>query len=72
MAVITVETYQNAQVHTITVKKKFFLGGGGWGGVGVKMKDVQDKLGIKNITQHVKDELRGKFETNNLTKEQKQ
>ena len=36
------------------------------------MKDVQDKLGIKNIAQHVKDELRGKFGTNNLTKEQKQ
>ena len=28
MAVITVEAYQNAQVHTITVKK-IFLGGGG-------------------------------------------
>ena len=33
MAVITVETYQNAEVHTITVKKSiFFLGGGGGGG----------------------------------------
>ena len=64
MVVITVEAYQNAQVHTITVKNKYFF----W----VKMKNVQDKLGIKNITQHVKDELRGKFETNNLTKEQKQ
>ena len=48
MAVITVEAYQNARVHTITVKNKDLF----W----VKMKDVQDRLGIKNITQHVKDE----------------
>ena len=61
---ITVEAYQNAQVHTITVQNKEFFE--------VKMKDVQDKLGIKNITQHVKDELRSKFETNKLAKEKKQ
>ena len=40
MVVITVEAYQNARVHTITVKNKDFLG--------VKMKDVQDNLKIKN------------------------
>ena len=61
---ITVEAYQNAQVHTITAQNKEFFE--------VKMKDVQDKLGIKNITQHVKDELRSKFETNKLAKEKKQ
>ena len=41
MVVITVETYEDAQVHTIAVRNRYF-----WG---VKMKDVQDKLGIKNI-----------------------
>ena len=37
MVVITVEAYQNIRVHTITVKIKIFC---------VKMKDVQDRLGI--------------------------
>ena len=43
MVAITVEAYQNARVHTITVKKKedFF-----W----IKMKDVKDRLGIQNIS----------------------
>ena len=41
MVVITVEAYQNVRLHTITVKNKDFL----W----VKMKDVQDRLGIKRI-----------------------
>ena len=35
MVVITVKTYQNARVHTITVKNKDFF----W----VKMKYVQDR-----------------------------
>ena len=42
MIVITVEAYQNARVHTITVKNKDFF----W----VKMRDVQDRLGIKNVS----------------------
>ena len=42
MVVITVEAYQNARVHSITVNNKDFL----W----VKMKDVQDRLDIKNIS----------------------
>ena len=48
MIVITVEAYQNAGVHTITVKNKDFF----W----VKMKDVQDRLGIKNISDLLKKE----------------
>ena len=60
MVVITVKAYQNAQVHTITVQNKDF-----WG---VKMKDLPDRLGIKNITQHVKNEICGKFKTGDLTK----
>ena len=35
------------------------------------MKDVQDNLGIKNIKQHIKDELKSKFGTDELAKEQK-
>ena len=44
MVVITVQAYQNARVHTITVKNKDFFG--------VKMKDVQDNLKIKNNTTY--------------------
>ena len=43
MVVINVEAYENAQIHTITAGEKK-LGGGR-----VKMKDVQDGLGIKNM-----------------------
>ena len=41
MVVITVEAYENARVHTITVKNKDIF----W----VKIKDVQDRLGMNNI-----------------------
>ena len=63
MVFITADSYTNLQLHNIAVNKDYF-----W----VKMKDVQNKLGIKNIAQHVRNELCGKFETNNLTKEQRQ
>ena len=63
MVFITVEAYQSAQVHTITVKNKCFF----W----VKMKDVQDGLGVKNMPQFIRHEMCGIFETNDLTKEQK-
>ena len=39
MVVITDEAYQNARVHTITVKNKDFF----WG----KMKEVQGRLGYR-------------------------
>ena len=42
MVVIIVGAYQNARVHTITVQNKDFF----W----VKIKDVQHRLGIKNIS----------------------
>ena len=41
MVAITVEAYKNAGVHTINIKNKELF----W----LKMKDVQDGLGIKNI-----------------------
>ena len=64
MVVITVEAYQNARVHTITVKNKdffFWVGGGG-----VKMKDVQDRLGIRNISDLLRNEMCGRFGTKDL------
>ena len=63
MVVITVEKYSNACVHTITVKnKKLFR---------VKMIDVQQGLGLKNMPDLVKKEICGIFETKNPTKERK-
>ena len=62
MVAITVEAYQNARVHTITIKNKDFF----W----VKMKDVQDRLGIKNISDLLRKEKCGRFGTKNLTGKQ--
>ena len=45
MSFITVEAYKNAKVQTITVENKELF----W----VKMNDVQDRLGIKNISDLV-------------------
>ena len=59
MVVTTVETYQNARAHTITVKNKDF--------VLVKMKDVKDRLGIKNISDLLRKEICGRFGTEDLT-----
>ena len=63
MVVMTVEAYQNPRVHTITVKNKDFF----W----VKMKDVQDRLGIKNISDLLRKEICGRFGTKDLTEKQK-
>ena len=63
MIVITVEAYQNARVHTITVKNKDFF----W----VKMKDVQDRLGIKNVSDLLRKEICGRFGTKELTEKQR-
>ena len=63
MVVITVEAHQNARVHTITVKNKDFF----W----VKMKDVQDRLGIKNISDLLRKEICSRLGTKDLTEKQK-
>ena len=63
MVVITVEAYQNARVHTITVKNKDFF----W----IEMKDVQDRLGIKNISDLLRKEICGRFGTKDLIEKQK-
>ena len=63
MVVITVEAYQNARVHTITVKNKDFF----W----IKMNDVQDRLGINNISDLLRKEICGRFGTKDLIEKQK-
>ena len=68
MVIITVENYLNAKVHTITIKSKDHF----W----VKMTDVQDGLGIKNISDLVRKEIFGNYydekqSIKDLTKEQK-
>ena len=63
MVFITAEVYKNAEVHTITVKNKDYF----W----VKMKDIQDGLGIKNMSDRIRQKMCGNFETKKLTKEQK-
>ena len=63
MVVITVEAYKNAQVHTITVKNKELF----W----VKMKEVQNGLDVKCISDLLRKKMCGIFGTKNLTREQK-
>ena len=63
MVVTTVEAYQNARVHTITVKnKKFFQ---------VKIVDVQNGLRLNCVCDLIRREICGIYETDNLTKEQR-
>ena len=62
MVFITAEFYKNVVVDVIKDNNDYF-----W----VKMKDVQDGLGIKNISDRLKRTMQGIFESKNLTKEQK-
>ena len=63
MVVITVEGYKNAQVHTVTVKNKELF----W----VKLIDVQNRLGLKNVPDLVRRKICGIFEKNDLTENEK-
>ena len=63
MVVITVKSYKNAEVHTITVKNKELF----W----VKMIDVQNGLGIKNMSDLVRRKICSIFEKNDLTENEK-
>ena len=56
------ETYADAKVHTITMGKRRLF----W----VRINDVQDGLGIKNISDLVRKEIHGIFETKSPTKDQ--
>ena len=62
MVVITIENCTNAKVHTIKVGNRELF----W----VKMIDVQNGLGMKNISDLVRKEVHGIFKTNNPTKKQ--
>ena len=63
MVVITAEACKNAQVHTIKVKHRDFSG--------IQMKDVQGRLGIKNIRYLLRKEMCGRFNSTELTEKQK-
>ena len=61
MVLITVQSYIDAKVHTITVgNRKIF-----W----VKMIDLQNGLGIKNISDLVRKNIQGIYETKNPTEQ---
>ena len=62
MVDINVEKYTNAKVYTITVgNKKLF-----W----IRMHAVQEEIGVKNMSDLVRKEIRGIFKTKNPTKDQ--
>ena len=62
MVDISVEKYANAKVRTIRVaNKKLF-----W----VRIYDVQQEIGVKNMPDLVRKEIRGIFRTKNPTKDQ--
>ena len=57
MVVITVQNYLDAEVHTITVGNRELF----W----VKMFDVDKGLGIQNISDLVRKDIQGIYETKN-------
>ena len=63
MVFITTELYKNEGVDVIKDKNNYL-----W----VKMKDVQNGLGIKNISNKIRQKIRGIFEGKDLTKKQKE
>ena len=60
MVVVIAEAYQNARVHTITVKNKDFF-----------CVKIKDRLGIKNVSDLLRKEICGRFGTKDLTEKQK-
>ena len=63
MVFIIAEDYKNAKVDVIRDNENYL-----W----VKMKDVQDVLGFKNIRDRLRRAMQDIFENKNLTEEQKQ
>ena len=62
MVDISVKSYTDAKVCTVKIgNKKLF-----W----VKMNDVQNGLGVKNMSDLVRKEIHGIFQTKNPTKDQ--
>ena len=62
MVFITAKAYENTGVDVIKDNNNYF-----W----IKMKDVKDGLGIKNIYDSLRREIQGIFETKKVAKEQK-
>ena len=62
MVVIIVQKYTDAEVHTITVGNRELF----W----VRIIDVQNGLGIQNISDLVRKNIQGICETRNPTEEQ--
>ena len=62
MVDISVEKYTNAKVCTIKVSSKKIF----W----VRMYDVQEGIGVKNMSDLVRKEIRSIFRTKNPTKDQ--
>ena len=63
MVVITADIYADAGVNTITIENEELF----W----VKMIDVQNGVGLKDVCQLVRVKLQGMYETKDLTEEQK-
>ena len=62
MYLISAERYKNAGVDLLIIKRT--------GEIWTKMKDVQNVLGVENISDLVLKEIYGIFKTISLTKEQ--
>ena len=61
MVVITIKSCTNAKVHAITVGNRKF-----W----IRMIDIQNGLSLKNLSDIIRKEIHGIFNTNNPTEEQ--
>ena len=62
MYLMSAEGYKNLRVDLLIIKKT--------GEIWTKMKDVQDGLGVQNISDLVLKEIYGIYKTKSLTKEQ--
>ena len=62
MYLISAERYKNAGIDLLIIKRT--------GEIWTKMKDVQNVLGVENISDLVLKEIYGIFKTISLTKEQ--
>ena len=65
MVEISVETFSNNCIHTITHLRK-----GKKLALWIRIKDIGKELDIENIFDLIDKEIKGKFKTNNLTDEQ--
>ena len=62
MYLIPGEGYKNARVDLLIIKRT--------GKIWTKMKDIQDGLGVQNISDLILKEIYGIYQTKSITKEQ--